>query len=69
LVIRGTPPGMRIMNTMTSDRDQLEYQDALCAAEEAGEPWFSFADFMPRRQARLVASLEPTRVTEDDIQF
>jgi hypothetical protein len=58
------------MNTMTSDRDQLGYQDALCAAEDAGEPWFSLDNFLVCRQARQVASLEPARMTsDDDIQF
>jgi len=50
------------------DRAQIEYHMALDDAEKAGEPWFSFKDFMARAPKREPAPL-PEGDEDDDIPF
>ena len=61
---------------MVDDRDMIEYHDALDAAEKAGEPWFSFEEFLRRCEAnrRLDASKAttlpaPSTDGDDEIPF
>jgi hypothetical protein len=48
------------------DRDTAEYYDALSAADEAGEPWFSFDEFLARRARRAAALASTLPAPADD---
>lgn len=58
------------------DRDEVEYHDALDAAHDAGEPFFTFDEFKARTEShrRLVAATAstipaPSEDADDDIPF
>ncbi len=58
------------------DRDEVEYHDALDAAEKTGAPFFTFAEFQARcEQSRRVAASKaetlpaPPFDADDDIPF
>ncbi len=53
---------------MADALDEVEYYDALSAADEAGEPWFSFNEFLTRRarRAAALASTLPAPANDDN---
>jgi hypothetical protein len=52
------------------DRAEVEYHEALVAAEAAGEPWFSFDAFMARVDAaNRAAARPPEPIDFDNLPF